>query len=229
MDVAEDSFTIIPAGEAFRWETFGRIDFAHLSVDTDELARIASEEFGRDPDQVRLDPVIGANDNLIAELFRALLAEASRPASRRRVGNQLYRDALGVVLSFNLVERYTSLDGSAVRESLARGKLATWQMRRVTDYMREHLADDINLETLVALTGLGRARFFQAFKASLGQTPFAHLLHLRLLRARGLLVDTTMPIADIAAEVGLEPTRLAAAFRRVYQTAPRAFRAAKTQ
>ncbi len=209
----------MPAGEAFCWETFGPIDFAHLTIDKAELQCVAAEEFERDPNQVRLEPVIGANDELIGNLFEAVLAEAHRP-----VGSQLYSDALSVVLSFNLLERFSVSGAHAPRAQLGRGKLATWQLRRVTDYMREHLADDIELATLVALTGLGRARFFHAFKLSIGQSPFAHLLHLRLLRARTLLVSTTMPVTDIAAEVGLEPTRLAAAFRRVYDTTPRAFR-----
>ncbi len=221
VDVLENSFTTMPAQEPFSWETFGPIHFAHLRIDRTSLDRVALEDFDRDPDNVRLAPVVGVNDPLVLRLFEALLSNGRDLGLAR-----LYHDAFSVVLSRNLLERYVSGGRSLYREAPARGKLATWQLRRVVEYMRVHMADDIELGTLVELTGLGRARFFETFKTTMGRTPFAYLSHLRLLRARMLLTGTRLSITEVAAEVGLEPTRLAVAFRRVFNTTPSAFRAA---
>lgn len=221
VDVLQNSFTTMPAQEPFSWETFGPIHFAHLRIDRTSLNCVAMEDFDRDPDNVRLAPVVGVNDPLVFRLFEALLTNG------RDLGiGRLYHDAFSVVLSRNLLERYASGGRSMPRQGLARGKLATWQLRRVVEYMRVHVAEDIELGTLVELTGLGRARFFETFKITMGQTPFAYLLHLRLLRARTLLTGSKLSITEVAAEVGLEPTRLAVAFRRVFNTTPSAFRTA---
>ncbi len=101
----------------------------------------------------------------------------------------------------------------------------TWQVRRVLHYLRDHLADEIDVSTLIALTGFRRARFFASFKASVGHAPLTHLRCLRLLRAKCLLRDTRMSITAISAEVGLEPTRLSAAFKRSFGTTPSRYRA----
>ena len=221
VDVLQNSFTTMPAQEPFSWETFGPIHFAHLRIDRTNLDRVAIEDFDRDPGNVRLAPVVGVNDPLVFRLFEALLTNGRDLGLAR-----LYHDAFSVVLSRNLLERYVNGGRSMSREAPARGKLATWQLRRVIEYMRVHVAEDIELGTLVELTGLGRARFFETFKTTMGRTPFAYLIHLRLLRARMLLTGTQLSITEVAAEVGLEPTRLAVAFRRVFNTTPSAFRAA---
>jgi transcriptional regulator GlxA family with amidase domain len=89
--------------------------------------------------------------------------------------------------------------------------------------MRDNLAEDIAMETLVALTGLGRARFFQAFKTTMGRTPFAHLLYLRLIHARTLLVRTRLSTTEVASDVGLSSTQFAVAFRRTHGMTPSAY------
>ncbi|MFC7518557.1 hypothetical protein ACFQUU_26445 [Herbaspirillum sp. GCM10030257] len=45
------------------------------------------------------------------------------------------------------------------------GKLAPWQLRRVTDYMECHFPDRIELVTLAALLNLSQSHISRAFKA----------------------------------------------------------------
>lgn len=217
VDVAENSLTLMPEGEPFEWETFGTIDFAHLPVSKADLAA-AIEECDRGPAPLRLEPLIGVFNRAMASRLNALLGLAPECGEQ-----QIYHDTLSLMVTSGVVEAF-SAGRTGFRGWRRAGTLATWQLRRVVDHMREHLADDIDLATLVALTGLGRAQFFRAFQRSVGRTPFAHLRHLRLLQARRLLADTTVPVAEVAAIVGLEPTRLSAAFRVDYDVTPTAFR-----
>ena len=221
VDVLENSLTIMPANEAFEWETFGPIDFVHFPLADADLRRVAREEFDRDPSEIDLLPVIGANDPTIGALLPTLLTTSNARACQR-----LHREMLSALMSFSLLARFSSgLGRDASSGSSARGTLTTWQLRRVVEFIHDHVADDIQLADLLALTKLGRARFFQAFRLSMGRTPLAYQLHLRLLRAERLLLETRQPITEIAASVGLEPTRLAVVFRRTYAMSPRAFRA----
>ncbi len=88
------------------------------------------------------------------------------------------------------------------------------QLRHVIDHLHDHLSEEIDVSTLVDLMGLRRARFFAIFKRSVGNTPLAHLRCLRLRKGKRLLLETRMSITAISAAVGLELTRLSAAFRQ---------------
>ena len=57
-----------------------------------------------------------------------------------------------------------------------RGGLAAWQQRVVTDYVEEHLAEQIPLATLAGLARLSPYHFSRAFKQSFGVPIGAHQL-----------------------------------------------------
>jgi AraC-like DNA-binding protein len=69
------------------------------------------------------------------------------------------------------------------------------------DYLHAHLADDIGLDTLAAITGTNRFRLGRAFKGAFGMAPHAYLIQLRLSRARHLLAQDNTP-AQVAAALG---------------------------
>ncbi len=219
VDVAANSLTLIPQGEPFEWETFRRIDFAHFVARNEDVKVALVEEYDREPETLGLAPLVGVENRTVAHLLNTLLADAPNIS-----GGRLYRDTLSLLLSLNIVQLFGREAVRGVSRRRA-GTLATWQLRRVTEHMREHLGEDIDLATLVALTGLGRAQFFRSFKRSRGRTPLAHLRHLRLLQARRLLVDTNASITGIACCVGYEPTRLSAAFKAEHDMTPSMFRA----
>lgn len=49
--------------------------------------------------------------------------------------------------------------------------LAQWQVKRVTAYMRDHLAQDIGLQDLADVVRLSRFHFCSAFRMATGHTP----------------------------------------------------------
>src|SRR5258708_4009310 len=50
-------------------------------------------------------------------------------------------------------------------------RLAARQLRRVTEYVLEHLAEAVRLQELSAMVGLSQSQFGRAFKASTGLSP----------------------------------------------------------
>lgn len=107
----------------------------------------------------------------------------------------------------------------------AAGGLAPRQIRRVTEYLESHLAEDISLPDLAAVAGLSPFHFARAFKTSLGAPPGAYHRSLRVDRARALLRGTDTPITEIAAQVGYEaPQALARVFRREVGVSPSEYR-----
>ncbi len=216
--VDENSLTVMPAFEAYRWQTDGPIDFVHVTLSQSHLGQIAVEEFDREPSQLTLRPIVGAGDPLITSLCHALLMDLERPDA-----GVLYRESLLIALSYNVACRFSNMTAEPAGQP-AKGGLAGWQLRRVVDYMRMHMARDITLDQLVGLTGLSRAQFFRAFGRSIGRSPYAYLTDLRVRRARELLGTTTMPIGDVAARVGLNGPQFSAAFRKRVGQSPSLYR-----
>ena len=237
-DVTLGSMTLMPAYQANRWHTEGPIDFAHLSLSVGTAEQIIVEEFDREPATHRLHETIGAEDPLLEQLFRAILALTERPSFGR-----LQMDALLTVFAVSLLERHSTAGlrtagshatgvgmaglgtSGAAPGTRRRGGLAGWQLRRVIDYMNGHMSDDMTLGALAELTGLSRAHFFRAFRQSLGRSPGQFLAETRMQHARMLLETTALHPEEIAGAVGYAHARhFVSAFARRFGTSPRLFR-----
>lgn len=105
------------------------------------------------------------------------------------------------------------------------GKLSWQQLRQVRAYMEDHIGDKVRLEDLAAMLGIDRFRFLKLFKHSVGMTPYAWLLRLRLERAVQLINSNGgMTIAAIAQAVGFfDQSHFNRAFRSAYGVAPTSF------
>ncbi len=56
------------------------------------------------------------------------------------------------------------------------GGLAGWQLRRLDSFIADHLSATITLEGMAACVRLSPSHFGRAFKATVGETPHAHVL-----------------------------------------------------
>ncbi len=211
-DVPSQAITLMPAFHANRWHTEGVIAFAHLTLSAGLMARLARDEFDRDPGEIALLDQVGIVDPLLSELMLAMGQEVAAPGLRR-----LYRDSLLVTLGVTVLRRHSSLvEGSrfAQTKGRAKGGLTGWQLRRVLDHMSAHVLSDVGLDELVHMTGLSRAQFFRAFRKSTGQTPARQMLQLRMQHA-AMLLNQGRTINDVAGLLGYSNgSRFAAAFRR---------------
>jgi AraC family transcriptional regulator len=168
------------------------------------MARLARDEFDRDPREIALLDKIDIVNPLISELMLAPGGEVAQPGLR-----QIYRDSLLVTLGITVLRRHSSLvrdSHSARTGSRARGELTRWQLRRVLDHMAAHVLSDVRLDELVHITGLSRAQFSRAFRTSTGQTPARRMLQLRMQHAADLPVQG-QTINDVG-------SHLAAAFEK---------------
>lgn len=112
------------------------------------------------------------------------------------------------------------------RETHARsGTLASWQLNRVTDYMKLRLPEQVELRELASLVGLSQWHFARAFKASTGLSPYQWQLDARLRQARHLLLATDQTIENIAVATGFSDyMHLIRQFRKKTGMPPAAWR-----
>ena len=102
-----------------------------------------------------------------------------------------------------------------------RGGLAPWQLRRVTHYMTEHVADSVPLEELAAQTGLSASQFRRAFKLSTGISPHRWQTQLRILEAQELLREGNLSLAGVSLATGFaEQSHFSRVFKEVVGVSP---------
>jgi transcriptional regulator of acetoin/glycerol metabolism/AraC-like DNA-binding protein len=107
----------------------------------------------------------------------------------------------------------------------AHGGLSASAMRRVREYVDVHLSESIDLPSLAAVAGLSMHHFARQFKQSAGVTPHHYLTQKRLERAREMLAQTDLSLAEIAYAAGFsDQGHLARHFRHMLGTTPREFR-----
>lgn len=92
-------------------------------------------------------------------------------------------------------------------------------------YLEERLAGEVTVADMAAAGGLPARSFLRRFKAATGLTPRAYLQELRIERARSLLIETQLSVAEICFEVGYsDPPSFVRLFTRISGLTPGAFR-----
>jgi AraC-like DNA-binding protein len=109
--------------------------------------------------------------------------------------------------------------------SALKGGLTPWQIRRISDYIDEHLADPISLGTLSSIGRLSCGHFCRAFKISMGLTPHAYVQRRRIELAKSMMLDTDESLSQIACACGLaDQSHLTRLFRQHVGQTPLAWR-----
>jgi AraC family transcriptional regulator len=130
--------------------------------------------------------------------------------------------ALTQLFAAHLVEQYTE---AASQSQACRGGLPVRQLRKVQDYITEHLADEISIDRLAALVELSSSHFSHVFKESTGVTPLQFVTRERIARAQLMIRETSRSLIEIGLEIGYtSPSHFAQVFRRVVGVTPTEFR-----
>lgn len=104
----------------------------------------------------------------------------------------------------------------------APGRVPPPRIARAMEIMRANLALPLSLPAVAREAGISERRLHAGFQAHLGTTPGRWLAEQRLGRARELLAQTSLPVSQIAADVGYsDPAAFARAYRRAFGEAPR--------
>lgn len=106
-----------------------------------------------------------------------------------------------------------------------RGGLAAWQLARATEHIEARLSSAIKLDDVARLTGLSTSHFARAFRRSTGMPPHRWHLNARIRRAQQWILDTDLPLAEIALATGFaDQSHFANTFTRLVGISPGAWR-----
>lgn len=168
-------------------------------------------------DLTRLPPRLEFEDQMLRWImlrFQALLTDPSYDIPG-------YAETLSEVLAFDL---YRISSGAPRRMAECAG-LSPSQIRLVTEYMESHLGEKTTISELAGLVDLTRFHFIRSFKQAAGIPPHQFMIRLRVDRAKEMLAEGGLSIAEVASQTGFGSSiQLTRAFRRVVGTTPSAFR-----
>jgi len=103
--------------------------------------------------------------------------------------------------------------------------LPGFKLRRVTDWMADHLAEEFSLGRLAEQAGMSEFHFNRLFKRATGRPPSQYQIKLRMDAARRLLRETKKSVITIANEVGYSnPSHFAQLFHKEAGLAPTDYR-----
>ena len=92
-------------------------------------------------------------------------------------------------------------------------------------YAEAHLAEPLTVEELAGAACLSTFHFARAFRAATGRTPHAWVTERRVARARRLLADPALPLAQVALAAGFaSQSHFGQVFRQEVGATPGAYR-----
>ncbi len=212
-------FSITPAEAPFfaRWESDDRL--LQIRIASRFIEQVAGELLETNPDQLEVIPEFRTRDPQLEAIAMLLLTELKQ----ENLGARLYIDSLANVLAVRLLRQYST---SNPHLPVYEGGLPQRQLLQVSEYIHEHLNQDIKLADLAGLIGMSQVHFSHLFKQAIGTSPYQYLLQQRIEQAKLLLKQSDRSIMDIALECGFNShSHLSKTFRQLTGITPKAYRA----
>jgi AraC-like DNA-binding protein len=174
----------------------GAHDVIHLCIPNAMISEYFDSEDGRSraTSLIADHPVVYPR---IARLARSLIhAEALGGAC-----GQSYADGISLAIISQL------LGGNGDRALTGRRRvrsLPKWRLKRATEFVADNLSAAISLTDIATAAGLSRMHFAAQFRAATGLSPHEYLLRRRIERAQALLLNSNMPLVQIALDAGFK-------------------------
>lgn len=171
-----------------------------------------------DRERVEIVPQFKLRDPLIQQILLALKSEL---ASDEGV-NHLYAESMATALSVHLLKKYSASTPQLPNYS---GGLSQQRLQRAIAYINDNLDKDLKLAEIAAVVGMSQYYFARLFKQSMGIPVYQYVIECRVERAKQLLKQGDLAIADIALAVGFaNHSQFTRHFKRIVSLTPKEFR-----
>jgi len=187
----------------------------YCAFDERYVASVADELEGRMA--LRHEKRGDLRDPAISEILNLLFAEIQSGGASGR----LYADSLAQALTV----RFLSLGERRPARSCRTAMLPQQHLLRVQELIESRLESDLTLQEMATEVGYSRSHFLRMFHATTGMTPHRYVLNRRIERARQLLGDAELSIAEVAYSCGFSSqAHLTLAFGKVSGITPGEYR-----
>ena len=207
---------LTPDGTSFaaRWQE--SVETIVIRLNADWLDSIASQIVPSDDWELTIER--GKQDNFLYSLVTTMRNEV---ANNYQAG-QLYYDSLLNTLGVHLVSKYRTQPSSieVKQEGLSPAKLRT-----AIAFIEANCDRNLKLREIAQAVGLSEYYCDRQFKKSLGITPHQYLTRYRIDRAKQLLKQQDLTIAQIAQKCGFSSqSYFTKQFRQIVGVTPKVYR-----
>nr|KAJ8745234.1 helix-turn-helix transcriptional regulator [Delftia sp. PS-11] len=192
-DFGAGSVYVRDFADDYRADLDTAFDFILMELPRSTFERAAAERPGA---RIRsLACVTGMADPLLLHLAQALAVALQRPQE----ASALFLDQMGTVMTTHLLDHY----GGGLAGAREAGRtLSRLHEARAKEMLRSRLDGTLSIGEIADACQLSRSYFIRAFRETTGQTPLQWLQSQRLSVARGLLLESGLSLAEIAAACG---------------------------
>ncbi len=165
-------------------------------------------------------PVV--EDAQLRQTLEAISAEMKGGAAgwREVIGSSVNQLAVYLLRAHINVQRSDEIE-------LSRAGLVDRRLRRAIEFMHDNCGRELSLAEIASAAYVSEFHFARLFKKITGLTPHVYLAGLRIERARKLLAESDLAIAEVGAAVGYaSQSHFTKVFREATGMTPRAFRQA---
>jgi AraC family transcriptional regulator len=210
-----DSF-LLPASAMHRSCLLDSTDAVFIAIEPHFLNQVALDTFNQN--HVELIPHFSHPTPLILQLVIELRNDLAAGCP----SGPLYGESIAHTLTAHLLKHYTVHPPKS--KSLPR-KLSNLQVQQVIDYIQGHLDQPLPLAELSAIAQLSPYYFTRLFKQTTGFAPHQFVIHRRIERAKHLLKQKKLSIAQVALEVGFtDQGHFTKCFQKFMDISPKFYR-----
>jgi AraC family transcriptional regulator len=128
------------------------------------------------------------------------------------------------VLVVQLIRQISNRQSSSEVIRRVSGRLSRHALREVEEYIHAHLDHNIALADLADAAHLSEFHFARLFRQTTGLPPHQFVIHQRVERAKQLIAEGRLSLAQVAFEVGFsDQSQLTRHFKRLVGVTPKRF------
>jgi AraC family transcriptional regulator len=205
----EGSLAIGPAGLDTSADSDRDLTSLIVMVQPDKLALAAAEDGTL---EAQLTGRLRGDDQALLNLARRLVLETKEGYPR---GTIFWNETAGRFIDALATNHMV---GSKTQPN---DLLNPDMVKRLKDFVCEHLGEPLNVATLAKMTNRSQFHFSRVFARSVGVSPYRYVAHLRLQRAVEMIREGRLSLADVAAKTGFaDQSHLSRWVRRVHGVSP---------
>lgn len=209
---------IIPAFTPSRWVAHDHNDRTLLLSLPQTLLASVAQQAGHDSTRIEIRNRFQVRDPELELIANAIHREidAGQPSGR------LYTEGLVVAMTSRLIAQHSSISQSS---RIPAATLSGRRLKQVLSFIEDQLAEDLSLDQIASIANLSSSHLKPLFRQAMGIPVHQYVIQRRLERAKALITQDHLTMAEIAAATGFaHQSHLARHIRRATGLSPNVIR-----
>lgn len=218
LDLAPGHIFFIPPNTPFGLQVESRCEIVCIYVSENLFKSIETEFLTASESLLSLGHRFSVFDRFLCQVVLSIKENVERGGTFAGIELEYFAR----VLTARLIAKYSD---KCPAERSGESGLSSTVLRQTLAYIDQNLDRRITVNTLSKDAGLGTAQFARLFKKSTNITFHQYIILRRIERARVLLEETRLSVAEIAQDCGFaDQVHLTRFFNRIVGTSPALFR-----